>query len=530
MTTAASTYHIIGSGLTGLSVAYALLSAGKKVVMLDGGTTLEKSTNNHAQTLAQKPAWQWTEDEKAFFTNGVESSTSGVKEKKLFGSNFSSRPAASQPFEKRNSAFYSSVAQNGLGNIWGAGLMPMHENDMHDWPIAYRDLTEHYKAVLNFMPLSGQNDALEQDFPLFNKPNRHPLSRQTRTLLARAEKHKEKLGAHGFQIGASRLAASFDGGTGAFECQNCGMCMYGCPYGVLYTGSSTFAEFLQHKNFSYLPNVIVQKIERDGTQKTIHVTDHNGSHLPSIPAKSVFVATGPFATTRIMLRSLGLYDRPVIVKTSEQFYMPMLSLQGFSNIDQEDKHTMCQSFMELLSPEVSPFFVHFSIYGHNDLYRKAIKNLLSPIFPLVDPFVNIALSRLYFMFCYLHSDHSPTIVAQLENTTKKALILQGVPNAEAGKTLKKIKKSLRSVAPQLGLLSVPLYKGQRLPGAANHSGGSFPMSTSPSMLETDLLGQIPGFDGVHIVDSSVFPSITATTMTYSVMANAHRIATLVSKQ
>jgi choline dehydrogenase-like flavoprotein len=52
------------------------------------------------------------------------------------------------------------------------------------------------------------------------------------------------------------------------------------------------------------------------------------------------------------------------------------------------------------------------------------------------------------------------------------------------------------------------------------------MKQSPDDFETDTLGRLHGHPGVHIVDASVFPSIPATTVTFSVMANSHRIASL----
>lgn len=517
-------YCVVGSGLTGLSAAHALVRSGRQVLMLDVGRELEPDLARQVEPLSRKPAWSWTEEEKGFLFRGVESSTSGVKEKRLFGSNFSSAPVHGQPFIKRGAAFYSSGAKCGLGNIWGAGLLPMHANDMGDWPVSYEDLEPHYRDVLEFMPLAGQNDSLEKDFPLFGVPNRHQLSRQALHLLANLNKNSVALHEKGFSFGASRLAASYKGVNGGLECQNCGMCMYGCPYGILYSGITTLDELQRAENFSYRQGVVVQRLEQSGEEITIHSTAPDGTPLEPVRVAKVFLAAGPFGTTRIVLHSLALYDRPVQVKTSEQFYMPLLSFQGFSNIEYEDKHTMCQAFVELLAPHISPYFVHFSMYTHNDLYKKALKKLLGKAFGVATPILDLVLSRLYFAFCYLHSDHSPTIVAQLKEGGN-ALLLDGRDNPEAVKTLKKIKKLLRSSIMQTGLMPVPGYSGKRLPGAANHSGGSFPMRKNPSSLETDLLGQLPGFANLHIIDSSIFPSITATTMTYSVMANAHRIAT-----
>jgi choline dehydrogenase-like flavoprotein len=66
------------------------------------------------------------------------------------------------------------------------------------------------------------------------------------------------------------------------------------------------------------------------------------------------------------------------------------------------------------------------------------------------------------------------------------------------------------------------------PGRGFHTGGTFPMRSKPGAFETDVLGRPYGFSKVHLVDSSVFPSLPATTITLSVMANAHRIGTAVS--
>jgi choline dehydrogenase-like flavoprotein len=52
------------------------------------------------------------------------------------------------------------------------------------------------------------------------------------------------------------------------------------------------------------------------------------------------------------------------------------------------------------------------------------------------------------------------------------------------------------------------------------------MRARPQALETDPLGRLPGNDRVHLVDASVLTSIPGTSITFSVMANAHRIATL----
>ena len=75
--------------------------------------------------------------------------------------------------------------------------------------------------------------------------------------------------------------------------------------------------------------------------------------------------------------------------------------------------------------------------------------------------------------------------------------------------------------------AIPLFPGLKFPdpGASYHSGGSFPMSAQPVGSQTDTLGRFVEHPRLHIVDASVLPSIPATTVTFTVMANSHRIAT-----
>jgi choline dehydrogenase-like flavoprotein len=76
---------------------------------------------------------------------------------------------------------------------------------------------------------------------------------------------------------------------------------------------------------------------------------------------------------------------------------------------------------------------------------------------------------------------------------------------------------------RLGGIVVPPMLQLAEPGRGFHSGGSFPMRSQPKKFESDSLGRPHGWSRVHAVDASVLPSIPATTVTFSVMANAHRI-------
>ena len=54
------------------------------------------------------------------------------------------------------------------------------------------------------------------------------------------------------------------------------------------------------------------------------------------------------------------------------------------------------------------------------------------------------------------------------------------------------------------------------------------MRHTPTSIESDTLGQLPDLPSVHIVDASVLPNLPSSTYTYTIMANAHRIASEVA--
>jgi choline dehydrogenase-like flavoprotein len=105
------------------------------------------------------------------------------------------------------------------------------------------------------------------------------------------------------------------------------------------------------------------------------------------------------------------------------------------------------------------------------------------------------------------------------------LKLRRVKNDRPKQVVGKVARRLAKNSVRLGAAPVlPMLKVEQ-PGKSFHFGGTFPMSRDPQPGQTDVLGRPAGLERVHLVDSSCFPSIPATTITLSVMANAYRIAT-----
>jgi len=515
---------VIGSGPAGIAAAKALLSQDVDVLMIDPGIGLEKSISNDVSCLKKKPASEWSSQEKEMLKFGVESSGKGVKEKLLFGSNFASREIGRQSYQKVNTSFYTSLATRGLANIWGAGILPMYPEDMAGWPIKFADLEEHYKNVLSYMPLSGGHDHLEELFPVYSCASSHNLSSQAMRMLDKMGRHADELANQGFYFGKSRLAGHFQNPREGLGCQYCGMCLYGCPYGIIYSGQDTLADLRKDPRFKLQHGLIVKSMTETSDRVEVHVTDIHGKQIESLTADRVYLACGAFSTSRIMLETMKKYNISLKMKTSDQYYQPFLSIAGSQDIQNEELHTMSQVFWGIKNKSISPYLIHSSVYTYNDLYYSTLKNIFGSLSTILKPAINQLLGRLSFAITYLHSDHSATLDVRLNNNVNKTLSVIGEPNPISLKIYSDLIKYWSKNFKYTGQYPVPFYNGARLPGSGNHNGGCFPMSKSPKGFETDLLGRVSGLSRIHIVDSSVFPTITATTLTLSVMANSYRIA------
>ena len=517
---------VVGSGPSGVAAATALLAKGHTVWMLDGGADLEPERAEKLFQLRQLPPSQWPGDASLWMRSGTKAAVKGLL-KLTYGSDFPYRKMpGSVPFRSEGVYVQYSNGKGGLSATWGTAVMPYRQKDMADWPLTAEDLAPHYNAVLNFMPVAQGQDGLAEDFPLFKTTEPMPLGPQGKQLWQSLEANKAELSAAGIKFGRSRLAINQQGIDAAGPCTLCALCMYGCPRELLYSSAQTVEKLQSHPNFKYMPGYVVRKVAETDDQVTLETVRADGQ-TTSIAGKRAFLAAGVLPSTAIVLRSKGAYDQPVEFKDSHYFMMPLLSLRGAPNFDFGGLQTMSQVFMEVIDEQLSAYATHIQVYTYSDLFEQPIRAMLGPL-AAVFPW-KMFLSRMVLVQAFIHSKDSPSFHGTLVKTAEgDEMKMTTVERPETTVLIKKLIKKLWSISRMTGMFPVRLLLQRGEPGRGFHTGGTFPMvATQPQGFESDLLGRPAGMQRVHVVDSSVMPSIAGTTITYTAMANAHRIASLV---
>ena len=502
---------IIGSGPSGIATATALLARGRSVVLLDGGKLPEPEAIARRDALAARAPEDWSQPERTAYQAPQFAAPEG--QTRRYGSDFAQEAAADTLAEGRDGfALRASRAVGGLSNLWGAAVLPYRQHDIADWPVTAEELAPHYRAVAGFMPIAGREDALDNLLPGYLAPaaTQIPPPPQAEALLARLDAKRDRLRAMGFHTGAARQAVEAG-------CIRCGMCLHGCPWGHIYSARKTLETLKAHPRFTYRPGALVAGFSETEDGVTLALADGR-----TVTGTRVFIGAGVLETARLMLASAPGTPRELILKDSQHAFLPLLHRWRTKlRPDRPPHHTLPQLFAEIEHPDVSDRLVHAQFYTWNEHYARDLLQNYGARLPGSAPLLKAMSRRLIVAQIFLHSDHSARIGLSLAADGRLNARVEA--NPDTGRVLDAAKRKLSRAMAQAGLVALGFAARPGAPGSSFHVGGTVPMAAAPAPGRSDRLGRPHGLRRVHIVDASVLPSIPATTITFSVMANAHRI-------
>ncbi len=518
--------YIVGSGPTGVAAAKKILEKGHQVTILDAGITLEEEVSFKVNQLKSTNPQNWDKSIISSFKEKLAVDPKGVQKKLIFGSDFPYREVEDHiPLDTKNIGHFTpSFAKGGFSNVWGSAMLPYHKTDLAEWPINVEDLEKYYSSVLNFVPLTGCNDNLQDFFPMYKKEkNTLNSSKQADYILSRLKKGQKILNHKNVYFSKSRLAVNLTKYNKASNCIYCGLCLFGCPKDIIYSTNSTLDELKDDVNFFYVSGIVVTELDEKDGHVEISAYRIDTKERVKFEGEKCYLAAGVISTTKILLKSKSITNTKLTLKASEYFLAPVFQRKAFRKVTEENLHTLSQFFIEVCDKDISEYFIHLQFYTYSELYKLVLDRMLGGV-----PFFNRLLmpeilGRMMAVQGYLHSNLSSHIELTLEDNK---LYLQGIENPYAKQVINKVVKKLNSLTRISDLFIFKPMLKIGLPGEGRHVGGSFPMSKTPQDFQSDLLGRPFGWKNIHVVDSSVFPDVPAPTITFTAMANAQRIVDL----
>ena len=485
-------FAIVGSGPSALACVWALMDSDIEVTVFDAHIN-ETNLENHIPRESPQ------------------------KFKLINGSDYPYRHFQFGPKYKTDSLDIPySFAEGGLSSVWGATMLPFSQMDTKNWPNYMNNLDKEYEFISEHMPIA--RPGFEPSIYYKDYSNTEGLlpSRNIQTVLESSHSFQKN-----FEYSVTSLAVRVQT-SNQKGCIYCNQCLTGCPYGYIWSAKSDWESIRKTKKIYFEDGIRVLKVNELMTGVTFTGIRENNLQYQSKEFDRIILATGSIESFRITAAS-GLTSKSTILQDSNTFLVPLLKRRHIrENID--SGYSLSQAYLRVSSIKNIP--LHFQFYNFSEtLLNRAIStSWIARTVPKI--ILRSILSKLLFAIGYLPSEYSRNLSLLLDesgNLEIKALESKlSRKKGHAGIANKFILN--RAVFRRAGLWPLLPMIQHLSPGLGAHYGG-----WAPAGISTDSLGRLNPNSRVHLVDSSVLPDIPAGPITFTVMANAVRIARSIPK-
>jgi len=514
---------IIGSGASGISAALGFVRRGIIPTMIDVGTRTSGTHN------ANGNLYDYRKENDLFdlmigedfrgLTNVVEGTSLSPKLTTPLNSYIIEGAEKLSPLRSPGFSAVQSFAAGGLAAGWGAGLYRYNRADLGPVPLEPAELEPYYNLLSEEIGISGKNDDLSRFFgedrtllPPFN------LSGKAGHIYKKYGKKRKKFNKKGVFIGYPRLGVLTRDHNGRKACDYSNFETWLPDIPWVYNPAQTLDRLIAEKRVRYISGIHIDLWERKKEKILLKgVSLRNNSPFIS-ETDLLVVAAGTINTTKLVLRSRRDHQTRLKILDNPLLQVPLI-LPSFlgSTVDRKafgmtnlnlvftdpEKGTHLQgSIIELTSPPRSVFFENFPVSAAMNL--KLIK-MASP--------------GILAMFLYYPSSDENSGKIHLEEAGE--LSIEQKDYVIDKKPLKKIAGALSG----MGALTHPLLIRLSKPGYAIHYAGTLPMKAETgSEYESSVTGELHGEPGIYIADGASFSHVAAKNLSFTLMANAMRIA------
>lgn len=527
---------VVGSGPAGANAAAALVQRGRRVLMLDVGDRDER----YERLISALPFRRLRQTDAAqhrYFLGddleGVPRSGVGTGAQLTPPRMYVTRRAATlTPVESATFAAAESLALGGLGNAWGAGVFAFDDSELSDWPISRAALDAHYEEVAARIGVSGAEDDLSRFFarPMNAMP---PLEIDSNAehLLSRYDAQRPTLNARGFFLGRPGMAVCTNalGKRGPHQYRD--MDFWADTDRSVYRPRWTIEELRRSDAFRYVDRQLVTRFtERDGgvSVMTRHVDTGETQQFDGV---ALLLGAGTLGTTRIVLRSLERYDHRVPLLCNPYTYAPVINWSMLGREPRDRRHSLAQlTAIHQPGPAAGS---RGSVQAQFFSYRSLLAFRLLKEVPLPHREALRVLRALLPAFGILGISHddsiTPSKYCELRRTSgeDRLFVAYSLDDAERARHDAGERAILRGFR-RLGASAIKrVHPGH---GSSIHYAGTIPMTRDGRDLTCDADGRLAGTRAVHLIDGSTFPYLPAKGLTFTIMANANRIADIVARQ
>jgi len=303
--------------------------------------------------------------------------------------------------------------------------------------------------------------------------------------------------------------------------------VYQAPLAFSYRTSSCIEDLKRFKNFTYIPNQLVNTVKEKGQCVEIKTVGIDEPKKIITKTNFLILAAGSINTTRILLRSFNLFDHKTTFLTKAHCLIACLHLRTLMKKEHVEKSDLGQLVISSRETNrgLGAFFIQ--LYKFNPLvihkvlqYVPLPKNLASLLLSIIAPSFMIADIR-------FPAFESKNKFCQLRKGVDGKDFLE-ISFKESDKELINNKKEIDKIVRQIRTLGLFSLKKVNDYMTAHYAGG-VPFQKKAGTLSVDVKGRLHRAKRIYIADSSTWRALPAKSIALTIMANASRIGKNVLK-
>jgi choline dehydrogenase-like flavoprotein len=527
---------VVGSGPSGVHFALTVLRKGYDVTMVDVGFPKPAPVAPEATFRALKDNLE--DPVRYFLGEKFEGVVLPHPGREYYGLPPSKNYAVRTPpgFDQRAKGFapFFGFAQGGIAEVWTGGCYPFNDAELADFPFGYAELGPCYGEVARRIGVCGAPDDLERHFPLHdNLLEPLELDPHSALLLAAYDKNKTKIqGELKCSVGRTRVAVLSRDLGNRKKCSYLGRCLWGCPTAAFYTPSLTLAECREFPNFRYVPGVRASHFRVDAGGRATHIVVEPiiGGNAEEIPADRLVLAAGALSSSQIYLESIYRHTGEVLelggLMDNRQILVPFVNWKLVGQPYKAESYQYHQVGLGIEQGAPKEY-----VHGQVTTLKTAMLHPIIQNLPcdarLASFVVRNFHAALGIVNVNLHDTRRAENIVTLDvktETGRPRLVIQYSParGEEEGirRAIGTVGKALRA----MGCMVAPGMTHVRPMGASVHYAGMLPMSRTAGGHTVSETCESHAVKNLYVVDGATYPFLPAKNITFTLMANAVRVA------
>lgn len=502
---------IIGSGAGGGTMAYALASTGKKILIIERGPFLHREKENW------DPAALFIENRYTTTENWLD------KEGNLF------RPG-------------THYYVGGNTKFFGAALLRLRKEDFGEvhhysgispaWPLGYEDFKHYYREAEKLYSVHGER-GIDPTEPPENEPYPcPPVSNELRI----QEIHDQlvKLGLHPFPLPEGiRLNEAEPEKSECIRCDTCDG--FPCLVDAKSDAHTTCVNpALEHENVTILTDALALKLNTDSTgKKVISVEIEREGKRQTLMADLFIVSCGAINTAALLLRSANDHHPQGLANSSGVVGRHYMCHNNSAIVAVSTKFNQTK-FQKTIG--INDFYFKSENWpyplGHIQLLGKVKKEMLVGDAPRITPGVALEYMADHSVGWWITTEDLPDPENRVTIGPNNTIRLTYTPNNTESHhhLLEKLKEILKKIGYDKGFLPSSVYLSKKIPLAGvAHQVGTCRFGTDPTISVLDTNCKAHDLDNLYVVDGSFFPSSSSVNPGLTIIANSLRVADILRK-